>query len=158
MAPEVAGKVPDDCNVRKQEAEPDRSETDGELVDFERNENGGNDDDEVFGPTFAQHKADTFDEPKSGINEAAHAQLAQLLGGNRKHFGQDAVHVAVVWIHSEDVNPVQDGGGDVPVKIPQQADSNGKEDNCFKEFVSADQNEGDGGRRLEFGFWLRFQA
>jgi hypothetical protein len=148
VAAKVAGEIQNNDDVKQEDTQTDGCESVNEFVDFKRDENGRDDDDKVFRPTFPQDQADAFDEPESGIDKAAEAEFADLFGRDGKDAGEELVEVLVVRVHPEEVDPVEDGGGDIAVQVTEEPQTQGEEREGFDEFPGADENEGDGGGGL----------
>ncbi len=112
-----------------------------ELIEFKRNQAGGRDDGEVFGPPFPQQQSHPFGEQKARIDKCSHACRPELPRSKRKHTGQQAVDHAIVGIHPHYLHPVRDRLFDVPVQELHRADANGKQQKSFDQLEQGNQQE-----------------
>ena len=130
------------------------------LVEFKRDEAGGGDDCEEFGPAFTEEQAGGFGEEETGIDEGADAESMEFVSVDVGEFFEEQVEVVIVGIDAEEVDPMLGFGDEVFVREHVNSDANGEKRESFEEFEGGDEHEAAGmfcmGRHLGWRVSLNF--
>ena len=87
-----------------------------EFVEFERHQERCAHDGQVFRPALIHQQSDALRGEERRINKRACAERAELFGSHVEDLFEDGVDVAIVGVETEDLRPVDCGGGEIAME------------------------------------------
>ena len=116
LFPHSLDQVPDDQTIHDQHDQPREREAMEEFVELQRHQQRRADDRQVLRPVLVHQQSDALDREERGVDEGAGAERAELFRRHVEDLFEDGMDVAIVGVETQDLRPVDRGGGEIAME------------------------------------------